>query len=111
MKTVQELTVKDKEITRLEQKVFRWLSINEKLKSEILYLRRVLFGRSSERYAKEDPNQLKLDFGGKDTLTEETQAQLEAAKETITEEKALFIIRESPVSGDMIAFWGIMLAM
>jgi hypothetical protein len=27
---------------------------------------------------------LKLDFGGEDTLTQEAQAQLEAAKETVT---------------------------
>ncbi|MDR0743294.1 MAG: transposase [Tannerella sp.] len=58
-----------------------------KLKNKNLYLRRLLFGRSSERYIKEDPNQLKLDFGGKDTLTQESQARLEAAKETITYEQ------------------------
>ena len=56
----------------------------EKLKNELLYLRRALFGRKSERYVKDDPNQLRLDFGGEDVLPEETQAVLEAARETIT---------------------------
>jgi transposase len=87
MKTVQELILKDKEIARLGQENTRLLSVNEKLKNEILYLRRLLFGRSSERYIKEDPNQLKLDFGGEDALAQEAQVMLEAAKETITYER------------------------
>ena len=36
---------------------------------------------------KEDPNQLKLDFGGEEVLPEEAQAQLEAARESITYER------------------------
>ncbi|MDR0393579.1 MAG: transposase [Tannerella sp.] len=76
-----------KKNAHLEQENTRLLSVNEKLKNEILYLRRLLFGRSSERYIKEDPNQLKLDFGGEDTLTQEAQTGLEAAKETITYER------------------------
>jgi transposase len=59
----------------------------EKLTKELLYLRRVLFGRSSERYIREDPNQLKIDFDGMETLPEEVQVQLESAKETITYER------------------------
>jgi transposase len=59
----------------------------EKLTKELLYLRRMLFGRSSERYIREDPNQLKIDFDGLETLPEEVQAQLESAKETITYER------------------------
>jgi len=58
-----------------------------KLKNELLILRRKLFGHTSERFIKEDPNQLKLDFGGEDILPEEAQAQLEALKETITYER------------------------
>jgi len=42
-----------------------------KLSDELLYLRRTLFGRSSERYIKEDPNQLSLDFYGLVQLEEE----------------------------------------
>lgn len=59
----------------------------EKLKNELLMLRRKLFGHSSERFIKEDPNQLKLDFNGLETLPEEEQALLEKAKETITYER------------------------
>jgi transposase len=56
----------------------------EKLKNELLYLRRKLFGHSSERYVKEDPSQLKLDFAGQDILPEEVQALFDEAQETIT---------------------------
>lgn len=42
-----------------------------KLGEELLYLRRTLFGRSSERYMKEDPNQLNIDFQGLAQLEEE----------------------------------------
>jgi transposase len=59
----------------------------EKLQNELLILRRKLFGHSSERYIKEDPNQLRLDFGGVEILPEEEQARLEAIKETITYER------------------------
>jgi transposase len=54
------------------------------LQNELLILRRKLFGRKSERYISEDPNQLKLDFGGVEVLPEEEQVRLEAIKETIT---------------------------
>ena len=94
MDTVEELTLGRQKIACLEQENSRLLSTLEKkdiqlekLRNEILYLRRVLFGRSSERYIKEDPNQLKLDFGGEEVLPEEAQAQLEAARETITYER------------------------
>jgi transposase len=87
LEKVRESALKDKETVRLEQEIFRLLTVNEKLKNEILYLRRILFGRSSERYVKEDPNQLRLDFGGEDSLPEEAQTALEGAKETITCER------------------------
>ena len=54
------------------------------LLNELLILRRKLFGHKSERYISEDPNQLKLDFGGVEVLPQEEQARLEAIKETIT---------------------------
>lgn len=47
----------------------------EKLLNELLYLRRAIFGRSSERYVKEDPNQLSLDFQGLDPSTSSCVAQ------------------------------------
>jgi len=61
----------------------------EKLKTELLCLRRRLFGHSSERYVKEDPDQLKLDFGGEEILPEELQARSEAEKETITYQRKI----------------------
>ncbi|MDR0207089.1 MAG: hypothetical protein LBI45_07545, partial [Bacteroidales bacterium] len=63
----QKDTQLEQKDTQLEQKD----SVIEKLKNELLILRRKLFGRSSERYVKEDPNQLKLDFVGVETLPEE----------------------------------------
>jgi hypothetical protein len=45
------------------------------------------FGRSSERYVKKNPDQLRLYFEGEDTLTEEAQVGPEAAKETVTYER------------------------
>lgn len=84
METAKELKLEKQKTAQLEREILRLLSINEKLKHELLYVRRALFGRSSERYVKEDPNQLKLDFEGQNTLPEEEQATLEAAKETIT---------------------------
>jgi len=78
----KEVVIKEKDtlIEKQESQI-------EKLKNELLILRRKLFGHTSERYIKEDPNQLKLDFGGVDILPEEEQARLEALKETITYER------------------------
>lgn len=59
----------------------------EKLLNELLYLRRAIFGRSSERYVKEDPNQLSLDFQGLDKLPEEELAKKTQEVQTITYER------------------------
>jgi hypothetical protein len=59
------------------------LSTNEKLKNELLYLRRTLFGRSSERFIAQDSNQLQIAFEGMEQLPEEKQVE-EAQKETVT---------------------------
>jgi len=75
----QLLTVIEEKDTLIEKKD----AIIEKLKNELLILRRKLFGHTSERYIKEDPDQLKLDFGGQDILPEE----VEASKETIVYER------------------------
>jgi transposase len=91
METAKESALEKQENAHLGQENARLLSVLEKkdsqieeLTNELLYLCRVLFGRSSERCIKEDPNQLKLDFGGEDTLAEEARVQLEEARETIT---------------------------
>ena len=75
-----QLEKKDIQIEKKEAQI-------ERLKFELFNLRRKLFGRSSERYVNEDPNQLKIDFGGEEVLPEEVQNQLELAKETITYER------------------------
>ena len=54
----------------------------EKLSDELLYLRRTLFGRSSERFIKEDPNQLQFDFGGVLQLEEEKAYLKEIVKKS-----------------------------
>jgi transposase len=94
METVGESALKEKEIVHWEQEISHLLTVIEekdsqieKLRNELFAIRRILFGRSSERYVKEDPNQLRLDFGGEDILPEEAQAVLESAKETITYER------------------------
>ena len=82
MKNVQELEQKLQDILllnrELELKNTFLHSDNRQLQSklaklsdELLYLRRTLFGRSSERYIKDDPNQLRLDFEGQVELEEE----------------------------------------
>lgn len=43
------------------------------MSDELILLRRAMFGRSSERYIKADPNQLLLDFGGQAQLPEEAE--------------------------------------
>lgn len=57
----------------------------EKLTHELLYLRRQLFGRSSERFIPQDPNQLLLAFEGQTELPQEQEAQQEPQAEvTVT---------------------------
>jgi len=89
LKSLHEISGSDfeKEITQLLSLLEKKDTQIEKLKNELLILRRKLYGHSSERYIKEDPDQLKLDFGGEETLPEEVQAVLETAKETITYER------------------------
>lgn len=85
METVRELALEKQKTVRLEKENEQLLSLLEKLKNELLYLRRAIFGRSSERFVQEDPNQLKIDFQGLEQLPEERAA--EAQKETITYER------------------------
>lgn len=43
------------------------------MRDELMRLRRTIFGRSSERFIKSDPNQLILDFGGEAQLQQELE--------------------------------------
>lgn len=61
----------------------------EKMRDELRQLRRILFGRKSERFIPSDPAQLKLDFEGVAQLKEEREyAALQAATPTRHKEPA-----------------------
>lgn len=61
----------------------------EKMQGELRQLRRMLFGRKSERFIPSDPSQLKLDFEGVAELKEEREyAALQAATPTRHKEPA-----------------------
>jgi Transposase and inactivated derivatives len=83
------------ELESLKDKLESKLS---KLSDELLYLRRVIFGRSSERFIKEDPNQLKLDFQGQVQLEEE-RSYLEgvAKKDRVNKSKSAQSVKNHPV--------------
>lgn len=54
----------------------------EKMRDELRQLRRMLFGRKSERFIPSDPSQLKLDFEGIAELSEEREyAALRASED------------------------------
>lgn len=67
-----------------------------KLSDELLYLRRTLFGRSSERYIKEDPNQLSLDFYGLVQLEEE-KVYLNSVSKRNPSAKDCSLVKRHPV--------------
>lgn len=75
------------EIERLMALMAEKDALIEKQNFELLYFRRALFGRSSERYIKADPNQLALDFQGQETLPEEEATPKQPETETITYER------------------------
>ena len=81
------LNDKNAKIEKLEVEKTDLRNKSEKLLSELLYLRRALFGRSSERYVKEDPNQLVLDFQGMEILPEEESLPKQEEVQTITYER------------------------
>jgi transposase len=64
LRTAVEVLESDK--ADLESTVLR-------MKDELVLLRRAMFGRSSERYIKVDPDQLLLDFGGETQIPEEEE--------------------------------------
>lgn len=69
-------------IERLGKGIVERDSKIEKLIQELIALRRRMFGRSSERFIPEDPNQLSLAFEGQEILPEEQQ-QMEAEVQEI----------------------------
>jgi len=73
----EQLLEKDKTITKLKQ--------------HVEMLQRIIWGKSSERFIKEDPNQRKLDFDGLDLLPEEKEVVLSALQE-IEEYKTVRVV-------------------
>jgi transposase len=61
------------EKSHLESEKSRLEGLLVKLGDELTALRRMVFGRSSERYIKADPDQLRLDFGGELQLERERE--------------------------------------
>ena len=81
----QQLLEKDQTISRLKQQV------------EMLL--RKIWGKSSERFIKEDPNHLKLDFEGLDLLPEEKEI-VQSARQEIEQYKMVRVVvkeRNQPV--------------
>lgn len=81
----QTISLKDEKILDLEK--------------QVAYLKRRIWGKSSERFIKEDPRQRRIDFEGIDLLPEEKE-QAEAAKaeiETFRERRVKERVKRKPV--------------
>lgn len=76
-KTV-ELSQRDAELEKLKE-------ANLKMEQELLYFKRVIFGKKSERFIPQDPNQLCLNFNAQAQLKEET-ANIKPVLEEISQE-------------------------
>jgi hypothetical protein len=60
-----ELSQRDAELVKLKEENF-------KMEQELLYFKRVMFGKKSERFIPQDPSQLCLNFNAQAQLKEET---------------------------------------
>jgi transposase len=72
---------------RLKGEILERDAVIEKLSNELIALRRRLFGRSSERFLPEDPNQLSLAFEGVESLPEEQEIEPEKIEVSYTRNK------------------------
>lgn len=77
----------DQKIERLEKGIVERDSKIETLINELIALRRRMFGRSSERFLPEDPNQLSLAFEGEQSLPEEQEIEPEKIEISYTRNK------------------------
>lgn len=77
----QQLSEKNQTIDQLDQTIL-------KLKQQIEMLQRKIWGKSSEKYIPEDPQQRKLDFDGLDLLPEEKELAT-SAKEEVEQYKTI----------------------
>ncbi|MDR0863535.1 MAG: IS66 family transposase [Candidatus Symbiothrix sp.] len=71
-------------VISLEKENAKLREEKQKLLDELAYFRRAFFGRKSERYLPEDPDQLKLDFQGMEELPEEKEVREEPQTITYT---------------------------
>jgi len=77
----------EQKIERLEKGIFERDSKIETLINELIALRRRMFGRSSERFLPEDPNQLSIAFEGEESLPEEQGIEPEQIEISYTRNK------------------------
>ena len=77
----------EQKIERLEKGIVERDSKIETLINELIALRRRMFGRSSERFLPEDPNQLSLAFEGEESLPEEQEVEPEKIEVSYTRNK------------------------
>lgn len=86
---IPENETAEQTIERLEKALIQRDSKIEKLTNEILYLRRCLFGRSSEQFIPEEAEQLALATQGEETLKEEKEFKPEEIAITYTRKKEI----------------------
>ena len=77
----QKITQKDQKINQLDQTINNLDQTINKLKRQVEMLLRKIWGKSSERYVNEDPQQRRLDFEGLDLLPEEEELATSAKQE------------------------------
>jgi transposase len=82
----------EKTISEQQEKILR-------LESQVEYLKRCIWGKKSERFIREDPQQRRIDFEGLDLLPQEKEEAEKAAQEmALYKEKTIKVgIKEKPV--------------
>ncbi len=86
----QQIAKKDQTINQLDQTINQLDQTVIKLKQQVEMLLRKIWGKSSERYVNEDPQQRRLDFEGLDLLPEE-EALATSAKQEIEQYKTISV--------------------
>lgn len=83
----QEIERLKEELAKRESTIAELESEKEKLINELIFLRRQMYGRSSERFISNDPNQFALAFDGVAVLPQELDAKDEERTITYTRNK------------------------
>ena len=87
----QQITQKDQEIHQRDEKIHQLDQTVNKLKQKVEMLLRRIWGKSSERYVNEDPQQRRLDFEGLNLLPEEKEFAT-SAKQEIEQYKTIRVL-------------------